>query len=98
NGETNLTGTCNAGSGPFATWSARDWDEGAPLEVLDVFRPVSGTWTNGDPALNVLGCSGHWFTTRTVGDDQLVAAGWYEHGTRLLRVDGATGAISQVGW
>jgi hypothetical protein len=99
NGETNLTGTCNEGSGPFATWSARDWDQGAPLRVLDVFRPVSGDYGGGDPAINVLGCSGHWFTTRTVaGDDQLVAAGWYEHGTRLLRVDGQTGAITQVGW
>jgi len=99
NGETNLTGTCNDGSGPFATWSARDWDKGAPLEVLEVFRPVSGTYDNGDPAINALGCSGHWFSTRTVGDgDQLVAAAWYEHGTRLLQVDGQTGHISQVGF
>lgn len=98
NGETNFTGTCDAGSGPFATWSARDWDRGAPLQVLDVFRPVTGDYANGDAAFNVVGCSGHWFTTRTVGADQLVAAGWYEHGTRLLRVDGRTGAISQVGF
>lgn len=99
NGETNFTGTCDEGSGPFATWSARDWDRGAPLQVLDVFRPLSGDYGNGDPALNVLGCSGHWFTTRTVGaSDQLVAAGWYEHGTRLLRVDGTTGKIRQVGF
>jgi hypothetical protein len=100
NGETNGTGTCNDGSGPFATWSARDWDRGAPLKVLDVFRPVSGDYSDGDPAINVLGCSGHWFSTRTVGfdGDQLVAAGWYEHGTRLLRVDAQTGTISQVGF
>jgi len=100
NGETNFTGTCNEGSGPFATWSARDWDRGAPLRVVDVFRPVSGTYTDGNPALNALGCSGHWFSTRTVASDgdQLVAAAWYEHGTRLLRVDAQTGKISQVGF
>jgi hypothetical protein len=99
NGETNLTGTCNEGSGPFATWSARDWDTGAPLQVLDVLRPVSGAYDDGDPAINVLGCSGHWFSTQTVdGGDQLVAAAWYEHGTRLLRVDGQTGKISQLGF
>jgi hypothetical protein len=99
NGETNFTGTCDEGSGPFATWSARDWDQGAPLQVLDVFRPVSGVYDNGDPAINALGCSGHWFSTRTVGAyDQLVAAGWYEHGTRLLKVSGTTGKISQVGF
>jgi hypothetical protein len=99
NGETNLTGTCNDGSGPFATWSARDLDQAAPLQVLDVFRPVSGTYDNGDPAINALGCSGHWFSTQTTdGGDQLVAAGWYEHGTRLLQVDGQTGQIDQLGF
>jgi hypothetical protein len=100
NGETNLTGTCNEGSGPFATWSARDFNRGAPLQVLDVFRPVSGQYDNGDPAINVLGCSGHWFSTQDAGKDgdQLVAAGWYEHGTRLLRVDAQTGKINQVGF
>ena len=101
NGETNFTGTCGEGSGPFATWSARDWDRGAPLKVLDVFRPVSGDWTDGNPALNAIGCSGHWFSTRTIagGDgDQAVAAAWYEHGTRLLKVDAQTGKISQQGF
>ena len=100
NGETNLTGTCDDGSGPFATWSARDWDRGAPLQVLDVFRPVNGDYTDGNPSVNALGCSGHWFTTRTIAadGDQLVTAGWYEHGTRLLRVDAQTGQISQVGF
>ena len=99
NGETNLTGTCGGGSGPFATWSAKGFDEGKPLKVLDVFRPVNGTWTNGDPALNALGCSGHWFTWKNAGDgDYLVAAGWYEHGTRFLHVDAATGAIQEVGF
>jgi len=100
NGETNFTGTCDEGSGPFATWSARDWDRKAPLKVLDVFRPLSGSYTDGNPALNALGCSGHWFSTRTVDfdGDQLVTAGWYEHGTRLLRVDAQTGTISQVGF
>ena len=101
NGETNFTGTCDDGSGPFATWSARDWDRGAPLQVLDVFRPVNGSYTDGNPALNGLGCSGHWFSTRSIvggGGDQIVAAGWYEHGTRLLRVDAQTGAITQLGF
>ncbi len=101
NGETNFTGTCNDGSGPFATWSARDWDRGRPLQVVDVFRPVSGDYTDGNPSLNALGCSGHWFSTRSIvggGGDQIVAAAWYEHGTRLLRVDAQTGKISQLGF
>ncbi|MGH9186475.1 MAG: hypothetical protein ACRD0U_11765 [Acidimicrobiales bacterium] len=98
NGETNLTGRCGPGNGPFATYGARGFDEGQPLQLLDVFRPVTGDYSNGDPSFNVLGCSGHWFTDTPDGDDHLVAAGWYEHGTRFLRVDGQTGAISQVGY
>ena len=100
NGETNLTGTCDAGSGPFATWSARGFDSGQPLQVLDVFRPMNGTWLNGDPAVNALGCSGHWFTWQDAAADDgyIVAAGWYEHGTRFLHVDAGTGAIEEIGY
>ncbi|HUP69356.1 MAG TPA: hypothetical protein VM142_06025, partial [Acidimicrobiales bacterium] len=98
NGETNFTRTCNSGSGPFTTWSAVDVTKGRSMSVSQVFRPVSGTYANGDPAVNALGCSGHWFTSRTEGNDQIVAGAWYEHGTRILKVDGATGAISQLGW
>lgn len=95
NGETNTTTTCGANSGPFATWSIRDFDKGAEMKVLDVFRPVNGDWTDGNPRVNAgLGCSGHWFTER----DGLVAAGWYEHGTRFLRVNQTTGAISEAGF
>jgi hypothetical protein len=101
NGETNFTGQCDDGSGPFATWSARDWDRTRSLQVVDVFRPVSGDYSDGNPAVNALGCSGHWFSTRSIvggGGDQIVAAAWYEHGTRLLRVDAQTGKISQLGF
>lgn len=98
NGETNFTRTCNTGSGPFTTWSAVNVTRGRSMTVADVFRPVSGTYDNGDPAVNAMGCSGHWFTSRTEGNDQMVAAAWYEHGTRILKVDGASGEISQLGW
>lgn len=93
-GGENIDPTCGPSAGPVMTWSIRDFEKGAPMKVLDVFRPVAGDWTNGDAAVDPLGCSTHWFTER----DGLVAAGWYEHGTRFLRVDSATGAISQVGY
>lgn len=98
NGETNATIDCGPGNGPFATYSARGFDTGQTVQLLDVLRPVSGDYDNGDPAINVLGCSGHWFTTTPNGDDELVAGAWYEHGTRFLDVDGDTGAITQLGY
>lgn len=99
NGETNFTGTCDGSAGAFSTWSMAGFDQGAPMQQLEVLRPVSGTWTEGDPAVNKLGCSGHWFTAKDAADGQvLVAAAWYEHGTRFLAVDPATGKISQVGF
>lgn len=99
NGETNFTGVCNNGSGPLATWSIANYDRGAEMKVVDVFRPVSDTnlnaWQNGNPPANApLGCSGHWFTER----NGLVAAAWYEHGTRFFDINQVTGKINQVGF
>lgn len=93
-GETNLTRFCNGSTnGPFATWSLKNWEDGQQMKLIEVFRPLSGQYIDGDPAVNVLGCSGHWFTER----GGLVAAGWYEHGTRFLDVD-PTGHITEVGF
>jgi hypothetical protein len=98
-GETNFERTCNGGSGAFSTWSLRDFDKKRPMKQLDVMRPVTGSFGSADPAVNVMGCSGHWFTQRDGADGSiLVAAAWYEHGTRFLSVDPRTGKISQIGW
>ncbi len=99
NGESNFTGTCAGDAGAFSTWSMVGFDKGAPLTQIDVLRPVSGTYANGDPAVDGLGCSGHWFTQKDALDGSLlVAAAWYEHGTRFLKVDPRTGKIRQVGF
>jgi hypothetical protein len=93
NSETNLNPTCNMAGG-LSTWDMRDFDKGrAPVE-LEVFRPVNGTYADGDPAVNALGCSGHWFTVR----DEFVTASWYEHGVRFFEVGLDTGAIEEVGF
>ncbi len=98
-GETNFSPACDGGSGAFSTWSMAGFDRGVPLHQLHVLRPVQGKYSNGNPAVNALGCSGHWFTEKDGRDGSiLVAAGWYEHGTRFLKVDPKTGTIAQVGW
>jgi hypothetical protein len=102
-GETNLSPSCGGGSGAFSTWSMVGWDRGRPMRQLHVLRPVNGDYADGDPAVNALGCSGHWFSVREdepgrYKGDYLVAAGWYEHGTRFLAVDRRTAKIRQVGF
>jgi hypothetical protein len=103
-GETNFSPQCGNGSGAFATWSMVNWDKGVPMKQEHVFRPINGDYVhNGDPAINALGCSGHWFNVREdqpgrYKGDYVVAAGWYEHGTRFMSVDQKTGAIRQIGY
>jgi hypothetical protein len=97
-GETNENPGCTD-SGAFSTWSMAGFDRGVPMKQLDVLRPVPGDYTNGDAAVAALGCSGHWFTQKDAKDGSiLVAAAWYEHGTRFLKVNPRTGKIKQVGF
>jgi hypothetical protein len=96
NGETNLRPRCGGGSnGPIATWSMRDFDKGADMKPLEIFRPVAnGTYTDGNPAVNALGCSGHYFDYR----DDVLAAAWFEHGVRFIDVDPTTGKMEEIGF
>jgi hypothetical protein len=93
NSESNVNPTCGSAGG-LSTWSMADFDKGAKLEQIEVFRPANGTWANGDPAVNALGCSGHWFTVK----GNTVAASWYEHGVKFFDVSPTTGDITQVGF
>jgi hypothetical protein len=98
-GETNFSPSCDGTNGAFATWSMAGFERGVPMKQLDVLRPVSGDYSNGDAAINELGCSGHWFTQKDAKDGSvLVAAAWYEHGTRFLKVNPETGKIKQIGF
>jgi hypothetical protein len=101
-GETNFTVDCGGGNGPFASYDLRNFDQpGAPaFKVKDVFRPVSGQYTNGDPAVNVMGCSGHWFDISPLSTHEkiITSNGWYDHGTRIFEIDGKTAKIKQIGF
>lgn len=93
NSESNLNPTCSDAGG-LSTWSMIDFDKGAEMEPLEVFRPLNGTTVDGSPVVNALGCSGHWFTE----NDGVVAAAWYEHGVRFFDVDKTVGTIEEVGY
>ena len=102
-GETNFGPQCSSGSGPFATWDVRNFDQpNKRFKVIDVFRPINGDYDggNGNPAVNVMGCSGHWFDISPLSthDTIITANGWYDHGTRIFEIDGKTGKIKQLGY
>ena len=96
NTETNVDPRCaQHGGGGIATWSMINFDKGARLKQLHAFRPMSGDYVSrGDPAINALGCSGHWFTERK----NVIAAGWYEHGVRFIKVNPRNGKLKQIGF
>ncbi|MEO6204297.1 MAG: hypothetical protein ABIO67_02785 [Mycobacteriales bacterium] len=74
------------------------FDQGFSMTQIDAIRPVSGNYSDGNPAVSPMDCSGHWFTQKAAKDGSvLVTAAWYEHGTRFLKVNPKTGKIRQVG-
>ena len=93
NSESNLNAGCTTAGG-LTTWSMTNFDQNVPMEPLEVFRPLKGTYLDGSPVVNALGCSGHWFTER----DGVVAASWYEHGIHFFDVDPQVGTIDEVGF
>jgi hypothetical protein len=90
---------CDAQSAGLTTWDASKWKKTHTLTKVDTIRPTNGTVTDGNPPINApFGCSSHWFQQHPQFDDGgLVAAGYYNHGTRLYRV-ASTGKISEEGW
>jgi len=91
--ESNINPDCT-NSGSIATWDLRGFDEGVTPTQLEVFHPVNGLPPSPDPVVNGAGCSAHWFDMA----GELMAASWYDHGTRFMHIDTATGAIEQLGW
>lgn len=94
-GETWLApGTCDSGSAGISTWSIANFDKGQKAKLIGTIKPVNGTYTDGSPPVDPVGCSAHWFDYRKA----TVAAGWYDHGVRFFAVNEKTGAIKEVGW
>lgn len=98
NSESNVRTQCGKNAGGLSSWSMVDFDkevgeEEEQLKQLEIFRPINGNWVDGNPAVNALGCSGHWFTVR----DRMISASWYEHGVRFIEVS-EQGGFTQKGF
>ncbi|MGH2736461.1 MAG: LVIVD repeat-containing protein [Actinomycetota bacterium] len=94
-GEQNANTRCNDNTGPFLTFKRTGKYQ---FKLIDTYRVANGTYVDGSPAVNGLGCSAHWFQEHpTFRNGGLVAMGYYEHGTRFFNV-AKSGKIKEVGW
>lgn len=97
-GETPLSQVCDRDTGAFMTWDASDYRRTRTFRMIDEYRVGNGTYTDGNPAVNGLGCTAMWFQHHpSFRNGGLVVSGFFEHGTRFLHVDGR-GEISEVGY
>ncbi|HYO61089.1 MAG TPA: hypothetical protein VEU29_04250 [Actinomycetota bacterium] len=88
---------CDENSGTFMTWNASRWRKTGTFQMTGQYRASAGTYSDGSPVANVLGCTAMWFQEHPdFRDGGLVTAAWFEHGTRFLDV-APDGAISEVG-
>jgi hypothetical protein len=94
-----LQSQCKATSAGVSTWDTTNWRKTKTFKKVDTWRPKAGTYTDGSPVINApFGCSSHWFQQHpTFHNGGLIAAGFYNHGTRFLQVD-PKGKIKEVGY
>lgn len=97
-GETNFSPRCNERNGAFMTWDASKWRKTHTFTMIDEYRMTNGTYVDGNPAVNQVGCSSHWLEPHPDFDNGgIVAAAFFEHGTRFIDVSDK-GQIKEVGW
>ena len=80
------------------TWDASKWKKTHTFSMIDEYRMVNGTYADGNPALNAVGCSSHWHENHpSFKNGGLVAAAFFEHGTRFIDIS-SKGKIKEVGY
>lgn len=99
-GEKNFKPQCDSGQGPVMTYRATDVPDSNrhTFSLVDRYRVENGTYVDGAPAINALGCSAHWFEVHpTFENGGLMTLGYYEHGTHFLDVS-KEGQITRKGY
>ena len=88
--------SCDEADGAFMTWDTKNWKSTKTFTMVDEYRVKNGLYTDGDSPANLY-CM-HWFDTHPdYRNGGLVAVAWYEHGTRLLKID-SKGTIKEAGF
>ncbi|MBA2726195.1 MAG: hypothetical protein H0U53_09415, partial [Actinobacteria bacterium] len=76
----------------------RGFEKTKTFKFIDQYAVQNGTFTDGNPPVNGLGCSAHWFEEHpTFNNGGLVAMGYYEHGTRFFDIT-SEGKIKEAGY
>lgn len=97
-GETTIKPRCDEQAGAFMTWRTTGWKRTHRFVFVDEYRVTNGTFADGNPPANVVGCTNMWFHEHPdFHNGGIVAAAFFDHGTRFLNVD-RKGAISEVGY
>jgi hypothetical protein len=101
-GETNFTGRCDGTNGEFRTYSAEAVNKGTSTAfqgpVARLQPAGNGTYVDGKPPVNHLGCSVHWFQEHSsFKNGGLVALSEYEDGVRFLQIK-RDGQIEEQGF
>lgn len=85
-------------AGDFVVFDTKRWRKTQTFVPVDDYQVTNGTYTDGGPPVNALGCSAHWFQQHpSFRNGGLVAIGFYDHGTRFVRVD-KRGQIHEAGY
>ena len=96
--ETPFSGQCNSGSDMFQVFDASQWRTKKRLTKTDSYNVTNGTYVDGNPPANAVGCSGLWFQHHPdFHNGGMVATAFAEHGMRLLDVD-SKGQIEELGY
>lgn len=97
-GETNFTVRCDGKNGRFSVWDTKGWQKTKKFTMTADYQYVNGTYTDGSPPYNAMGCSSHWFQEHpTFKDGGLVAVGSYDHGSQFFIVT-SKGKLERAGW
>jgi hypothetical protein len=101
-GELNFTGRCEMADSEFSTYSAEAVNAGQSTTFQGPLfqKPPApnGTYLDGRPPANHLGCSVHWFQEhKTFKNGGLVALSEYENGVRFLQIH-KDGSIEEQGF
>ena len=96
--ETPFSGQCNASQGTFQVYDASKWRSKKKLQITGAYHVHNGSYSEGDPPANAVGCSALWFQHHPdFHNGGMVAAAFAEHGMRLLDVQ-PTGRVEELGY